>query len=418
MLRFLSELEVDAALGHVVVRGDGVGERIGVNADRGCELLNRRALGDGRLLGFVHDGLQIIANDEVGVLASLDDALANEGTVLVFGGKAQPVFIDQDAFAGTVVDRVHGEADLGFRHALEIGADLLGHLDAAAVFVGVGDGPAGIGLVGKVVAHLFLVGRKAASRQDDRLVRLDVLGSSVVVGANADDSTVLIGDQAGGNGLVQNFGAGAFNSRLQGTEESHAGRLGLGHMTARSRRGHFLRFARELVARIAQADALFAIGEVGLKDFSREVDALLEAPVVNVLGLLGDKLQGVDVGGGAGHLHHVVEEVLGAVLDAVLLLQRGSAQVDETTVESGRAAANAGCLKDDDFGTGLARLDGGCRAGAFKTYHDDVGLFVPCHRIGSNARAGEIVFRARRGAGRKSAHGSYACSCKHRPFKK
>lgn len=236
-----------------------------------------------------------------------------------------------------------------------------------------------------MVAHLFLVGRKAASRQDDRLVRLDVLGSSVVVGANADDSTVLIGDQAGGNGLVQNFGAGAFNSRLQGTEESHAGRLGLGHMTARSRRGHFLRFARELVARIAQADALFAIGEVGLKDFSREVDALLEAPVVNVLGLLGDKLQGVDVGGGAGHLHHVVEEVLGAVLDAVLLLQRGSAQVDETTVESGRAAANAGCLKDDDFGTGLARLDGGCRAGASKTYHDDVGLFVPCHRIGSNA---------------------------------
>ena len=163
---------------------------------------------------------------------------------------------------------------------------------------------------------------------------------------------------------------------------------------------------------------LVAIGEVGLKDFSREVDALLEAPVVNVLGLLGDKLQGVDVGGGAGHLHHVVEEVLGAVLDAVLLLQRGSAQVDETTVESGRAAANAGCLKDDDFGTGLARLDGGCRAGASKTYHDDVGLFVPCHRIGSNARAGEIVFRARRGAGRKSAHGSYACSCKHRPFKK
>ena len=50
VLRFLSELEVDAALGHVVVRGDGVGERIGVNADRGCELLNRRALGDGRLL--------------------------------------------------------------------------------------------------------------------------------------------------------------------------------------------------------------------------------------------------------------------------------------------------------------------------------------------------------------------------------
>ena len=33
-------------------------------------------------------------------------------------------------------------------------------------------------------------------------------------------------------------------------------------------------------------------------------------------------------------------------------------------------------------------------------------------------RNAEIVFRARRGAGRKSAHGSYACSCKHRPFKK
>lgn len=80
------------------------------------------------------------------MLASLDDALANEGTVLVFGGKAQPVFIDQDAFAGTVVDRVHGEADLGFRHALEIGADLLGHLDAAAVFVGVGDGQPGLAL--------------------------------------------------------------------------------------------------------------------------------------------------------------------------------------------------------------------------------------------------------------------------------
>ncbi len=102
-------------------------------------------------------------------------------------------------------------------------------------------------------------------------------------------------------------------------------------------------------------------GPQGLLQRSR---CLARAPVVNVLGLLGDKLQGVDVGGGAGHLHHVVEEVLGAVLDAVLLLQRGSAQVDETTVESGRAAANAGCLKDDDFGTGLARLDGGCRAGA------------------------------------------------------
>ena len=45
-------------------------------------------------------------------------------------------------------------------------------------------------------------------------------------------------------------------------------------MTARSRRGHFLRFARELVARIAQADALFAIGEVGLTGELRSVSAL------------------------------------------------------------------------------------------------------------------------------------------------
>ena len=45
-------------------------------------------------------------------------------------------------------------------------------------------------------------------------------------------------------------------------------------MTARSRRGHFLRFARELVARIAQADALFAIGEVGLTGELRVVNNL------------------------------------------------------------------------------------------------------------------------------------------------
>ena len=200
---------------------------------------------------------------------------------------------------------------------------------------------------------------------------------------DADDAALRVRDQALDARFVAHGDAGLLDAATQRLVEARA-REAFALRAVTTRRGlRDVLVGREaFVARVVEVVVVGRIRRLHRTERGVERDALRLEPV-EVRDALRDEVAERRLGDDALELElQVLVHRVGAVLDAGLLLDRGSAARVEHAARNRRRAAALEALEHEHAPSTIVRLERGDRAGAAESDDDHVRDVVPLGRIG------------------------------------
>ena len=356
----------------LVVGVDGSLKLVGRNAERvgqASQVIGLDAhflvlvLGAG--LVVVIDGL-IVHNPDLAVrLSHLGRRHDVAGAHLV--GETVAGVVDQDAATATDAlsdERAvgeHGGVNLDLAHLDEVGASVLGH-DHAVARDGSGVGGNEGLQVGTVHLDHVLVGAEATRGQDDSLGVV----LRAVLAHDTRHSAGLVNDKLSSTAVVDDLDAGVADGLGEG------GNIGGAHGGA--------------VGGTVAAGHAHATGGGDVV----ENQAVLGKPVNGSSGALAHLGHELDVVPVVATGDGLLDEQVGGVLDALILLVAGLGSVHAGGSEDGVAALHGVLLKDDNLlDAGLAGSQSGAHAGAAHAYDDDVVVTAGRGLLGEGGSGGD-----------------------------